>query len=283
MRDKVITKCVLDMETLEWTSVESFPYNGQWDLCLGEAISAGASIVGGLLGGGGASKAAKQMSQEEQDFYQSLTNEQNTQFQNEQQAQQEIQKMNAPIVSGGAYQYGFSTAEDQQLQKNIEEAGATATENTVAAEQLRQQQATGGAPGAMPTGAQTALESQVRETGAQATAAQLGQEKELGYQTGRELYQQAVQTEENVAQLASPTSYAGAATSAGAGAQQAISTVDTENAQSSTAKMLGGLLGGAGVQSLISKIPGGGGTPSVGNLPTSTLPFNPTSIPNLQG
>lgn len=270
------------METMELIYEESFPYNGPWDLCLGAAISAGASIAGSLFGGGGASKADKQLSEAQRQFFTNLQGEQATQFQHEQDAQNQIKQMWDPIAKGGAYQYGFSTAEDQQLQKNIEEAGAQATQNTVAAEQLRQQQLSGGAATA-PTGASAALEEQARETGAQNTATALGKEKELGYETGRELFKEASNAEATVAQLANPTGYADAATNAGNAALAGQQEVDTMNAQSSTAKLLGGALQGAGVQGLLSKIPrigGGFRVPSVGNLPTSTNP-NAGNMPNL--
>lgn len=278
MRDRVITKSVIDMETMELIYEESFPYAGQWDLCIGQAIGAAASIAGGLLGGGGAPKEDKQLAAQQKQFFENLQAEQSTQFAQEQDAQNQIKQMWDPIAKGGAYQYGFSTAEDQQLQKNIEEAGTQATQNTVAAEQLRQQQLSGGAATA-PTGAAAALEEQARQTGAQKTATALGQEKELGYETGRELFEKASNAEATVAQLANPTGYAQATTNAGNAALAGQQQVDTLNAQSSTAKLLGGALQGTAVQGLLSKIPGSFNGPSVGNLPMNTAPGGGLQMP----
>lgn len=218
---------ILDMETLEWVSNDGiYFYDGP--------------VVGFL---GGASSAENANAKSEQEFMQTLQSEQQTQFANEQLAQQQVQKAWAPIVAGGAYQYGFSTAEDAQLQKNIEERGAQATENTENAALLREQQASGGA-NAGPAGATEALNAQIAATGAQSTATALGQEKELGYQTGRENFLAATEGETKVAELANPTGYAGEATGAAGAENQAQNIVDTANANSLTSKLLGGIAGG---------------------------------------
>lgn len=234
---RVITKNVLDMETLQWVkgSMESYPYNGQWEKCL--------SGLSDLFGG--ASSGDYALAKEEKQFMETLQNEQDTQFTNEQEAQNEIQNAWSPIIKGGAYQYGFSTAEDQNLISQIESGGATATENAVSAQQLREQQMSGGAD-VLPSGTQSAIEATQRELGAQATATNLLKEKELGYQTGRERFSEATGAEKDVASLANPTGYAGAAVEAGNAAEGAQQQVDKMNANSFTSKLLGGLTGGLG-------------------------------------
>ena len=227
MSRNFVSYCVLDIETMQWIYEEPYSYHGPVHLCLG-----------------GASSAENANAKSEQEFMQTLQSEQQTQFANEQQAQQQVQQAWAPIVAGGAYQYGFSTAEDQQLQQNIENAGARATTNTENAAQLREQQASGGA-NAGPAGATQALNAQVAATGAQSTAAQLGQEKELGYETGRENFLNATKGEEDVAQLANPSGYASGANSAAGVENSAQQLVDTANANSLTSKLLGGVLGAA--------------------------------------
>lgn len=255
MMKKVITKCVLDMESIKWIPEleKSYYYNGKWGYFLG--------TIKGMFSG--ASSEDKGEATEDEQFQQLMEHEQNTAFQGQQEALNTINQAMTPLVKGGAYQYGFSTAEDQALQSQIENAGATATANTVAAQQLREQQATGGA-GGLPTGAQEALETQARETGAQKTAAQLGQEKELGYQTGRENFLAGTQAEEQVASLENPAAFANAATNAGDLSLNAIKNVDTNNANSLTAKLLGGTIGGIG--SMIT-----GKTSNTGGAGTSVL------------
>jgi hypothetical protein len=246
---KIITKAVLNLATMEWIPEleESYIHFGAVDMCLG-----------------GASSAANANEQTEQEFMNTLQSEQSTQFQNEQVAQNQLQKAWSPIVAAGPNQYGFSTAEDQQLQGNIENAGAQATENTENAAQLRQQQATGGAGGG-PAGGQAALDAQIAATGAQSTATNLAQEKEAGYQTGRANFLAATGGEEAVANLASPTSFANSATGAAGASNQAVNLVDTENANSLLNKVVGGAVGGAaGVAgSVVEGLSGGGGLSDV--------------------
>jgi hypothetical protein len=246
---KVITKAVLSLETMEWIPEleESYLYSGPLDLCLG-----------------GATSGEKGIATDEETFLQNMQAEQQTQFQNEQTAQNQIQQAWSPIVAGGAYQYGFSTAEDQQLQNNIVNAGAQATENTENAAQLREQQATGGAGGG-PAGGTEALNAQIAATGAQQTATNLGQEKELGYQTGRQLFEQGTGAEEAVAGLSSPTSYASSANSAAGEAMSGQQVLDAANANSLLSKVVGGAVGAIpGVGSSIAEgLQGGGGLSDV--------------------
>jgi hypothetical protein len=234
----------LDMETLERVSNDGvYLYDGP--------------IVDFL---GGASSAENANAKSEQEFMQQLQAEQQTQFGNEQQAQSMVEKAWAPIVAGGAYQYGFSSAEDQQLQQNIENKGAEATTNTENAALLREQQESGGA-NAGPAGATEALNAQVAATGAQSTATALGQEKELGYETGRQNFENAVGGETSVAELSNPTAYAGQATGAAGVENQSQQIVDAANANSLTSKLLGGVIGAIpGTAASIGEgLQGGGG------------------------
>lgn len=230
---RVITKCVLNIESNKWTNEEYYFYDGPWELCLG--------TVKRMFSG--ATPEDTSLAKSQKQFMETLQNEQNIQFANEQEAQNAIQSAWSPIIKGGAYQYGFSTAEDQNLISQIESGGATATENAVNAQQLREQQMSGGAD-VLPSGAQSAIEAQQRELGAQATATNLLQEKELGYQVGRENFAKATGAEEAVANLANPTGYAGAASEAAKNAQTSQQHVDTMNANSLTSKLLGGAIGG---------------------------------------
>lgn len=225
---RVITKCVLDIESNKWIEEESYSYDGQWEQCLG-----------------GASGEDISLAKDEKQFMETLQNEQSTQFSNLQDAMNAIQTAWSPIMKGGAYQYGFSTAEDQNLISQIESGGATATANAVSAQQLREQQMAGGAD-VLPSGAQSAIEATQRELGAQETATNLLKEKELGYQVGRENFAKATEAEKAVGELANPTGYAEAATSAAGAANQAQKQVDTMNANSLTSKLLGGLTSGLG-------------------------------------
>jgi len=102
---------------------------------------------GGIIQGlfGGASPQETQDAKLDSQFMQTLQAEQGTIFSENQQLQNQLNTAWNPIIQGGAYQYGFSTQEDQALQDQIRTEGAQQTTNTINAEQLREQQATGGA------------------------------------------------------------------------------------------------------------------------------------------
>ena len=229
MPDRIITKIVWDMETWEVLERVEIPYSGIWHYCLG-----------------GASAGEKGDAADESEFMASLKDEQSQQFAQEQEAQQIVQSAWAPIAKGGAYQYGFSTAEDQAQQSAIVNAGAEAVTNTENAAQLREQQQSGGAATA-PTGASEAINAQIAATGAQSTATNLGNEKLAGYEQGSKLFSEATGAEEDVAKLSDPTGYASAETGAANAANSLNQTVDTANANSLTSKLLGGAItGGVG-------------------------------------
>ena len=247
MRDRITTKIVWDMETWEVLEHVQVPYSGIWAECLG-----------GLDGMFGATGADKGIANSERDFMDALQNEQSTQFSQEQQAQQEVQQAWSPIVAGGAYQYGFSTAEDAALQSDIVNKGAEATQNTENAALLREQQQSGGAATA-PTGATAAINAQIAATGAQATGTNLANEKLAGYEQGSKLFSEATGAEEDVAKLADPTGYAGAANQSGSNALQSQKYVDTMNANSLTSKLMSGAIEG-GLQAGIGALTGGAST-----------------------
>lgn len=234
---RIITKCVMDMESLRWIPEleESCPYSGQWEMCLG-----------------GASGADKALAKDQKQFADALQLQQGTEFAGEQADLNAISAAWSPIISAGPNQYGFSTAEDQQLRENIVNAGATATTNTENAALLREQQASGGA-GAGPSGGTAALNAEIAATGAQSTATALGQEKELGYETGRSEFNTAQAGEAEVAKIENPVGGASAASGAAEQANKSQNLVDTANANSLGAKLLGGAIAGG-----LSLIPGVG-------------------------
>jgi len=191
---------------------------------------------------GGSNQTQRDEATGSQQFAQAMQQEAQTQFPEEQAYQNTLGASGKALMANGANGFGYSTGENANLVSNIENAGATATTNTENASLLREQQASGGAQ-TMPTGAQEALNAQVAETGAQSTAAQLGQEREAGYQAGFEKYKTGAAEVGQAAELANPTGYAGAATSAEGQAVTAENAVQQANANSLTSKLIG-----AGIQ-----------------------------------
>jgi hypothetical protein len=199
------------------------------------------SLIGSLFGG--ATAAQQQQATGSEQFAQAMQNATNTQLGNELGYQNTIANAGQQLMAGGPNKFGFSTAENANLVGTIENGGATATANSLAASRLSQQQASGGAQ-TMPSGAQAAINAQVGATGAQNTASALAQEREAGYQAGAQQYGEGVNATGEAAQLANPTGYAGATTNAEGQALSAENAVQSANANSLTAKLLGGAIQG---------------------------------------
>lgn len=221
---------------------------------------------------GGADKEQKDLAANQAAFAKDLQSNTATAFQGSQQLINQLQKEWAPITSAGINQYGFSTAEDAQIQNNIINAGATQTANTVAAEQLRQQQVAGGAD-VLPSGAKAALDEQARIAGTQQTATALGQEKLAGYETGRQNFLAGTSAEEKLA--GTQAGLAGTmGSTAVAGEKQASAsqqTVTDANKNSLLAKVLGGAInvGTSFATGGLSNILGGGSFMSPASAPAS--------------
>jgi hypothetical protein len=223
---RITTKITWDIETWEILEHEYYEHCGSIALCLG-----------------GATQDEKTTRNETLAFMQQMQAEQAPIFGLATTAAQDIQ--NAWSGAMNPYQYGFSTAEDQELQSQILTQGSQATTNAINAAQLREQQATGGATAA-PTGGQQALQDQMQVTGQQATAENLLNEKIEGYNRGTQIAATAGQMVEGSTQpFSASTSAANAATSAAGEASNAQQVVDTANANSLTNKLLGGAIGGA--------------------------------------
>lgn len=221
----ITTFIEIDLETGEVLAREGYEYSGPMAYC---------------IGWGGATSQQKQIAASDDAFMQSLQGEQKSQFANELNAQNQLNKAWSPILAGGPYQYGFSTAEDQALRSDIVNQGATAATNTENAALTREQQASGGAS-ATPTGGQQAINAQIAATGAQDTAANLAKEKLQGYEQGANLFEDASKGVSTVASLADPTGYANAANQSENAAATAEQDVQEANANSIGSKMLGGL------------------------------------------
>jgi hypothetical protein len=224
---RVTLNPVLDMRTMEWVSNDGvYEYSGPILSCLG-----------------GASSGDKENLKSQRTFFDDLKTQTNETFNQSQTMLDQLNKGWQAITSQGINQYGYSSAEDALIRSSIENVGATNTANTVAAQQLREQQQTGGAEVA-PTGAQQTLEEQARIEGGQSTAEQLTQEKLAGYATGRENYLAAAKGEQDVANTETglAESQSKSAVSEAGNVNQAQQVVDTANQNSLLNKALGGVI-----------------------------------------
>lgn len=190
---------------------------------------------------GGPSAEAKANETAQTNFYNSVVQQQQETFSQQQALLDSIKAVTEPILALGPNQYGFTPDEDALLRNQITEGGAKALSDSVNATRLSTQQASGGAP-ILPTGAGEQAEETARVLSAQSTSQALANEKLAGYQQGGQLYSQALSALSGVAQMQSPTSFTSAATGAGDQASSAIKLKDSENS-SILSSVLGGVMG----------------------------------------
>lgn len=229
---------------------------------------------GGIISGmfGGASKAEEQNAKEANQFASQMRQDTEIIFGENQQAQNLLNKAWDGALAQGPYQYGFTTAEDQLLQDQIREAGATATTNTLNAAELRAQQSAG-QPG--ETGGNAALNALTSQVEAQETGKAIAQERLAGYERGSQIATEATDVKQNELAQDNAASYGNAATNAQGAAVQANQAVDTANANSLTAKLIGGAaqgalsLGTAGLGQTLGIMKPGSAGMNLGGAPTA--------------
>lgn len=145
----------------------------------------------------GPSDDAKANEKAQTQFYQQMTSEQATTFGEQQDILNTLKTQVMPTLTAGSEQYGFSAAEDAQLQglinqqatdtegsittqgqnlrTGIENQGAIDAANVVSGTELSQLQKSGGAE--LPTGGNAQVEEIARDLGAQSTSANINAEK----------------------------------------------------------------------------------------------------------
>lgn len=162
----------------------------------------------------GPSSQQKQTTDEQANFYSNLTNQYNQVFGQNQAITGALTQAYTPILQRGPSQTGMSPAEETSLR--------TQADTGVATNYAQAQGATGKVLAAMG-GGNTYIPSSVTANIMASTANQAAQQRsaqQLGitqqnYDLGRQNWQTALSGMTSVGQLLSPTSYAGAATSAG--------------------------------------------------------------------
>jgi hypothetical protein len=190
---------------------------------------------------GSASAQQKQIAQEQQQFYQTLTQSFQQNFAQQQNILSSLQQSFAPILAAGINQYGFSPAEDAALRTQ-------ATSGTAQQYQMAQQAtaaqlaAVGGGNQFLPSGAAAQLTQQTALAAAQQQSAEQLGITTAGYQQGQANYLAAAGELGQVAAQENPLGYAQAATGAGQTAFGSAETVAQE--RSGWSAILGGALGG---------------------------------------
>lgn len=192
----------------------------------------------------GASGDQTEIAKQQKSFYSTLQNDYGTQFANQSNILNSLNKSLSPIVNAGVGQYGYGNAEDAAMrtQATAGTAGAYQSAKRAIGEQ---QAAQGGGDQFLASGVKQQQNAQLASSAAaQEAGQQLGITKS-GYETGRNNFLGAVGEMQNVANAYNPSGYAGLANSAGTSAYGSAQQNQTMNIAGSPWSIAGGVLGGA--------------------------------------
>jgi len=191
----------------------------------------------------GASAQQTQLADSQQNFYNTLSSDYNTQFANQSAILGTLQNSLAPIVAGGPNQFGFSQQETNAL--NSQALQGTGQQYANASKAVGAQQAAqGGGNSYLPTGAQAAQQGALASAYANQASNQLLGIQQAGYQQGYNQYQSAIGQLGGVAGMYNPTGYAGSANQGGGVANAEANEVTQLNNAASPWNVVGGILGG---------------------------------------
>jgi hypothetical protein len=190
VKKRFVLNPVLDIETLTWVSNDGESWEEPRILCQGP------------------SEASKENESSQTAFYRAMTQEQESNYSEQQDLLQTVKSATLPTLAKGVNQYGFSPEEDatfqslintgadtqeqeiaqqaaiqqastttqgQILQSQIRDEGAQQAENTINATELSELQKSNGV--ALPSGGNTQVEETARVLGAQQTAKNIAAEQ----------------------------------------------------------------------------------------------------------
>lgn len=165
----------------------------------------------------GPTSAQKQITQEQQDFYNQLSNQYSTIFGQNQAITGALTQAFTPILQAGPGQFGMTPAEETSLRTQAAEQVGTDYAHAQTAT-MRGLAALGGGNTFLPS----SITANIAAQNANLAAAQNAQLQTgittQGYNLGRQNWLQAAQTLGGTAQLLNPVSYGGMASTAGANA-----------------------------------------------------------------
>lgn len=192
----------------------------------------------------GASDSEKNIAQQQSSYYNTLQNDYKTQFTNQSNILNSLNKSLSPIVNAGVGQYGFSNAEDASM-RNQSTSGTASAYKSAKQATGEAQAAQGGGDSFIGSGVKAQTNAQLANSAASTEANQQLGITQQGYQQGRQNYFGAVNQEQQVASTYNPSGYASAANSAGNSAFSSADTVNKEDQAGSASGIIGGLAGGA--------------------------------------
>jgi len=226
---------------------------------------------------GGPSSAQTQNLQMQTQFYQKQMDAYDKAYANFQQIQAAVKGQIDPILQAGAGQYGYTTAEDTALRT---QAGEGTAQGFAAAQRALQQRLAAQGGGTSNVNITSGGSRDLQATLAAQTAAEQSRENlgitTSGYDIGRQMWTQAVNTEEGLAQSWNPNTFAGTAISAGSSAASEANTIAAQQNQmwGSILGALGGVAGSAAGGWAMKGMPKfGGGSGGGSSLPAGGLPM----------
>jgi hypothetical protein len=190
----------------------------------------------------GASAAQNELAGQQSQFYQTMTQDYNQQFANQNSILNSLTKSLSPAISAGVNQFGYSGAEVSNL--NAQAIQGTGQEYAKAAKSLRQNQAArGGGMQFLPSGANEQINAELGSAAANQASSELSGIQQKGYAAGRENYNNAVGQLGSAAAMYNPTGYSNSATGAGSAAESTMNQIQQEN---QAADPFNAILGAAG-------------------------------------
>jgi hypothetical protein len=176
----------------------------------------------------GATQQQQDITNEQQQFYQQLSNEYSTVFGQNQAITGALTSAFTPILQAGPSQTGMSAAEEQALRTQASEG--VATDYAQAAKATAQQLAArGGGNTVLPSSVTANIQAQQANQAAATRATQQLGITQQNYALGRENWQQAAGVLSSTAGLLNPTSYASTATGAGTSAATSANQIAAAN------------------------------------------------------
>ena len=195
----------------------------------------------------GATSTQEKLQTEEANFYQTMTQDYNTTFGENQAIMGTLTKSLNPIVAAGPNQMGFNTAELNNL--NSQALQGTGQGYASASQALKEQQAaTGGGNSYLPSGVQSQQQAGLASAAANQESTELLGIQQAGYQQGYNTYENALGQLEGVATGDSATNYSNSANSSAGAANTEANAVQQDDQQmwNNITGVISGGMGGAG-------------------------------------
>ena len=195
----------------------------------------------------GATAQQSSLADSQQAFYNTMTQDYKQQFANQNAILGTLTNTLSPIIAAGPNQFGFSTAETNNLNSQAIQGTGQAYNNSQKA-LASQQAAQGGGNSLLPSGVAAAQQANLASAGANQASSQLLGIQQAGYQQGAQQYQSAIGQLGGVAGMYNANGVASSANSSAGEADSEANAVQAANQQvwNNISGVISGGLGAAG-------------------------------------